>query len=84
MERLLTEEEIRGLIDGALKLDPVTGMRQGLTNREFVERVANAEHKATLKAVGEWLKKSISLDELWAWEPDIETLLRGEMPEEGK
>jgi len=75
MERVLPEEEIKELI--------VT--RQGLTNKEFVERVANAEHKATLKAIGEWLENHWNgvLREAVVTEREIEAFKRGEMPDKG-
>jgi len=65
---------------------------EGGFNSEDIEAIYNnadramlqAQDAKTLKAVGEWLEKAISPDELWAWEPDIETLKSGEMPQEVK
>lgn len=80
--RLLTEEEILNVLDTAPKPCPME-----FRDEPKIRAIAKAQdaktHKETLKEMGKWLKKSISLDELWTWEPDIETLLRGEMPEEG-
>ena len=47
----------------------------------FVNVVAQAEHEATLKAVGEWLDE-VTAGGRWVLLPgDIEALKRGEMPE---
>ena len=89
---ILTDEEILKASQVEMflpngDLDPDCGYLRGR------QQVADAEHKATLKAVGEMLEevippneieKVISPDMEWTWHCVIETFLRGEMPKEGE
>ena len=80
--RLLTEEEM-GLLEwesGTLNMAFIDDHKAEVKALNEAQR--DLTHKETLKEIGRWLKKSISLDEIWTWETDIESLLRGEMPEE--
>jgi len=58
-ERLLTDEEIAEAVGHS-----VLYLRLPVNNMRFADLkvVANAEHKATLKAVGEWL---VDLNLIW-------------------
>ena len=88
--RLLTDEEILKASQVEMflpngDLDPDCGYLRGR------QQVADAEHKATLKAVGELLSRSGQLIDNPRFgkirvvtEKIIETLKRGELPEEKK
>jgi len=82
-ERLLTDEEIAEAVGHS-----VLYLRLPVNNMRFADLkvVANAEHKATLKAVGEWLDKEIDREVTVSpsLEMGITSLKRGEMSEEGK
>jgi len=86
--RLLTEGKRREFITNALRLDPVTGMRRGLTNDEFVKQVASAQDKETLKAVIKDLemimKEAPDLKSLEKMIADYIAEKHSEIPEEGK
>lgn len=89
--RLLTEEQIAGVCGRFARPE---NKKEGL--HLLAEMAAEAEHKETLKAVGEWLNKYIpKLLEAWMTEKmtsndralvrnyprTIEAIRHGEMPE---
>ena len=74
---ILTNEDIAKINDA-----------KGATFHNVQKRVAQAEHEATLKAVGEWLDKGAVRDAKLNYihyilvdDIDIKALKRGEMPE---
>ena len=79
--RLLTDYEA---LEAGL-IDPTYEKMHGRHCPPAWLRVADAEHKATLKAVGEWLGRQPCYDGKPNITPnEIEAFKRGEMPEEKK
>jgi len=84
--RLLTDEEIREIVASFMP-----GLEEHLKHIKLDAhiQIAEAEHKATPKAVGEWLENKMEAVPQFAvvWHirlDDVEALKRGEMPEEEK
>jgi len=83
MERLLTDEEI--LKTAREKVCPIVDT-MGI---KIVRACCDAERKATLKAVGEWMEiygaeLELRVEDSLFLLGLIERIKRGEMPEEGK